>query len=259
LPIERWSSFRIFHKIYTVDIALKMKDMVRLSCYEGDEMEEKQQGYIKSFVQYLQIEKNSSQHTVSNYVRDLQEFVHFMKQQIIHDFAAVSYVHIRKYLTVLHQKEYQRRTISRKCSSLRSFYRYLTREGYISSNPFTLVSTPKLEKRLPQYFYPEDLEELFSLSDQSTPLGQRNIAVLETLYASGIRVSELVHLDVPLQREALRREQDETAPCPRRGDQDDERHDQEQARAQRHHDDGGAVPAEAAADGGAHDVIPTSR
>ncbi|WP_202077061.1 tyrosine recombinase XerC [Caldalkalibacillus salinus] len=159
-------------------------------------MNHEQQRWFDDFVQYLQVEKNASQYTIQNYVKDLQDFAHFMRQQIILDFAAVSYVHIRKYLATLHTKSYERKTISRKCSSLRSFYKYLTREGYTEVNPFSLVSTPKLEKRLPQYFFVQDLEALFAIPDSGHPLGQRNKAILETLYASGVRVSELVGMDV---------------------------------------------------------------
>lgn len=151
---------------------------------------------IENFMEYLIVEKNASLHTINNYKRDIHDFVEYMKQQIIIDFAAVSYFQIRDYLSLLHKKEYNRRTIARKCSSLRSFYRFLMREGYTSTNPMTLVTTPKLDKRLPQYFYPQDLEALFLIPDSSEKLGQRNLAILEVLYASGMRVSELVGLNV---------------------------------------------------------------
>lgn len=151
---------------------------------------------IENFMEYLIVEKNASLHTINNYKRDIHDFVEYMKQQIIIDFAAVSYFQIRDYLSLLHKKEYNRRTIARKCSSLRSFYRFLMREGYTSINPMTLVTTPKLDKRLPQYFYPQDLEPLFLIPDSSEKLGQRNLAILEVLYASGMRVSELVGLNV---------------------------------------------------------------
>jgi integrase/recombinase XerC len=151
---------------------------------------------IQLFVEYLQIEKNASSYTISNYVRDIEDFIFFLKQQAILDFAAVSYVHVRGYLTLLHKKEYARRTIARKCSSLRSLYRFFTREVIVKSNPFSLATTPKLEKRLPQFLYPQDLEQLFTVPDVTQPLGQRNLALIETLYASGMRVSELVGLDL---------------------------------------------------------------
>jgi integrase/recombinase XerC len=154
------------------------------------------EGAIPLFVEYLQVEKNASSHTVSNYVRDIDDFYYFLKQQAILDFAAVSYFHVRGYLTLLHEKEYGRRTIARKCSSLRSFYRFLAREKLVKSNPISLAATPKLEKRLPQYFYPQDLEQLFLVPDVTQPLGQRNLALIETLYASGMRVSEVVGLDL---------------------------------------------------------------
>lgn len=151
---------------------------------------------IHEFVTYLQIEKNASLHTINSYVRDIHDFVSFIKQHPPMDIAAVSYVQVRKYLTSLHKKEYARKTIARKLSSLRSFYRFLLRERVVDANPITLATTPKLEKRLPSYFYVQDLEQLFQVSDEAEPLGQRNVAILETLYASGMRVSELVGLNV---------------------------------------------------------------
>lgn len=151
---------------------------------------------LQAFVDYLQVEKNASNHTIVNYERDINDFVQYMKQQNHPDFAAVSYATIRKYLTFLFDKQYGRRTIARKLSSLRSFYRFLEREGVIASNPFVLVSTPKQEKKLPHFFYAEDLAELFQTPDRNDPLGQRNAAILETLYASGMRVQELVSMNI---------------------------------------------------------------
>jgi integrase/recombinase XerC len=152
--------------------------------------------WMQLFVDYLQIEKNASNHTILNYVRDIEDFSLFLKQQTVMEFAAVSYLNIRQYLTLLFEKEYGRRTIARKLSSLRSFYRFLTREELLESNPFQLVSSPKLDKRLPNYLYSTELEELFQVPDVTQPLGQRNLAILETLYASGMRVSELVGLNL---------------------------------------------------------------
>lgn len=152
--------------------------------------------FVHLFIEYLQIEKNASDHTITNYVRDIEDFSEFLKQQTRLDFAAVSYLDVRSYLTLLHKKEYGRRTIARKLSSLRSFFRFLQREQYLQSNPIQLAASPKLDKRLPHYFYSTELEELFSVADLTQPLGQRNQAILETLYASGMRVSELVGLDL---------------------------------------------------------------
>lgn len=148
------------------------------------------------FIEYLQIEKNSSQHTVTNYRIDIDDFVLFMKQQGLDQFAAVSYVHVRHYLTILHEKEYARRSVARKVSALRSFYRFLLREERISQNPFSFASLPKRNQRLPKFFYKEELEELFTVSDLSKPLGQRNQALLEMFYGTGIRVSECCSLSL---------------------------------------------------------------
>jgi integrase/recombinase XerC len=146
--------------------------------------------HIHMFIDYLQIEKNCSKHTVETYQTDIEQFTTFMKQQSIDRFAAVSYVFVRLYLTELHEKGYARKTISKKLSGLRSLYRFLEREGHVTANPFAVTSLPKKEQRLPQFFYEQELEQLFSVCDVTTPLGQRNQAILELLYAAGIRVSE---------------------------------------------------------------------
>ncbi|MCF6410557.1 tyrosine recombinase XerC [Pseudalkalibacillus salsuginis] len=148
------------------------------------------------FIEYLQIEKNCSQHTVLNYQLDIDDFVGFMKQQGLHQFAAVSYVHVRHYLTVLHEKRYARKTVARKVSTLRSFYRFLIREDRLEQNPFKTASLPKQTRRLPKFFYEEELEELFEVSNLNTPLGQRNQTLLELLYGTGIRVSECCELSL---------------------------------------------------------------
>lgn len=145
---------------------------------------------LQSFVEYLQIEKNCSDYTMRHYQKDIEQFMVFMKQQSLDRFAAVSYADVRLYLSKLHEKGYARRTVARKLSCLRSLYRFLDREKMIAGNPFAIVSTPKANLSLPHFFYKEELDQLFSVFDVSAPLGQRNQAILELLYATGIRVSE---------------------------------------------------------------------
>lgn len=145
---------------------------------------------LQWFVEYLQIEKNCSAHTVRNYSKDIEQFMGYMKQQAVVSFAAVSYADVRLFLSGLHELGYARRTISRKVSSLRSLYRFLEREQAVVANPFTTASLPKSNLRLPQFFYKEELQQLFAVADVTTPLGQRNQAILELLYATGMRVSE---------------------------------------------------------------------
>ena len=149
-----------------------------------------------SFVLYLQIEKNSSPHTIANYTRDLDDFIAFMKQHSVDSFAAVSYAHVRLYLAYLHEQRLARGTVSRKLSSLRSFFRFLLREEVVEENPFALAHTPRGGKRLPNFLYEEEMEQLFSSFDHGKPLDQRDLALIELLYSSGLRVSECTALTV---------------------------------------------------------------
>jgi integrase/recombinase XerC len=151
---------------------------------------------IDFFSRYLKVEKNASPYTLNQYVADIHEFVAFMRQHQITAFAAVSYLHGRSFLAHLAKRGLSRRSIARKLSSLRSFYRFLMREGRLTENPFQSVSTPKLEKKLPTFMYPQEIQQLLDLPDCTTPLGQRDRMIFELLYASGIRVSELVTLTV---------------------------------------------------------------
>ncbi|MET3288483.1 tyrosine recombinase XerC [Brevibacillus fluminis] len=151
---------------------------------------------VDAYTDYLRVEKNASLHTINNYVADIHEFVAFMEQHQINSLAAVSSLHGRSFLARLAGQGLKRRSIARKLSSLRSFYRFLMREGVVTQNPFQAVSTPKVEKKLPSFLYPQEIERLLTAPDATTPLGQRDQLIFELLYASGIRVSELVTLEV---------------------------------------------------------------
>jgi integrase/recombinase XerC len=142
------------------------------------------------FIEYLQIEKNYSKYTIEHYQYDISEFTKFMEEQLITAYSDVKYIDARLYLTRLFDKKLARKTIARRISSLRSFYKFLLREELIHDNPFALVSIPKIEKRLPVFFYEPELEQLFRSCETTTPIGKRNKAILELLYATGIRVSE---------------------------------------------------------------------
>ena len=142
------------------------------------------------FVEYLQIEKNYSEYTVEHYQQDIRDFLAFMSEQVIDGLETVQYSDVRLYLTRLYERKLARKYVARKISSLRSFFKFLVREALVLDNPFSLVSIPKSEKRLPDFFYETELEELFKACNIQTPIGQRNKALLELLYATGIRVSE---------------------------------------------------------------------
>ncbi|MFT4413552.1 tyrosine recombinase XerC [Fredinandcohnia humi] len=151
---------------------------------------------LQLFKEYLQIEKNYSEYTVVHYEQSIEHFFIFMKQQQLLHFSDVTYTDVRLYLTELYKKQYARRTVAKKISTLRSFFQYLLKEKIVAENPFTLVSLPKREQKLPHFLYEEELEKLFEVSDVTTDLGQRDQALLELLYATGIRVSECCKLSL---------------------------------------------------------------
>ncbi|MDM5223766.1 tyrosine recombinase XerC [Peribacillus sp. NJ11] len=145
---------------------------------------------LSSFIEYLQIEKNSSHYTIENYKRDIQEFFLFLNEQGIADITSVEYFDVRLFLTNLYEKKLSKLTVARKTSCLRSFYKFLLREGDVKDNPFSLVSLPKKDQRLPRFLYEKEMKLLFSSLKKDSPIGIRNNALLELLYATGIRVSE---------------------------------------------------------------------
>lgn len=147
------------------------------------------------FCTYMHIEKNSSALTVSNYLKDIKAFSGFLTERYNADFTwdKVSVLDIRAYLAFLNKHNYAKRTISRRISSLRSFYKYMVRENYLEFNPFVKVKTPKLDKKLPGFLEEIEINELLDLPPKNI-LGLRDQAVLELLYATGCRVSELVNL-----------------------------------------------------------------
>ena len=159
-------------------------------------------GYIDRFRDHLVYEKGSSKHTWASYVRDLTMFTEYLKE---HDelldedgevcVGKISHLWIRAYLGSMSGR-YKRSTIARKLCSIRSFLRYLVREGIIPRNPGDLVSTPKQPKPLTPFFTVDDVFRLLERPDESTTLGARDKAILELLYSTGIRVSELTGLDV---------------------------------------------------------------
>lgn len=152
-------------------------------------------GLIDAYLQVLADERGSSGHTVRNYGDDLRQFASWLKEKDIERVEDITYLHVRGYLADLQKRDYAKRSVSRKLSALRSFFQFLVREGRLKASPFQFIRTPKLDKRLPKFLYVEEMEELLRLPDTATPLGIRDLAILETLYASGMRVSELVGLD----------------------------------------------------------------
>jgi integrase/recombinase XerC len=145
---------------------------------------------LNLFIEYLQIEKNYSQYTIEHYQRDIREFFLFMSEQGLTSLDDVEYADTRIYLTKLFDQQLSRKSVARRISCMRSFYKFLLREKLAGDNPFSLVSIPKLEKRLPDFFYEEELSQLFNSCETESAIGKRNKALLELLYATGIRVGE---------------------------------------------------------------------
>ena len=148
---------------------------------------------LDEFFDYLIKQKNYSSNTKINYEIDINEFNDYLNKNS-KDYLDVDYDFIKGYLMYLYDQKLSRSSISRKLSSLRSFYKYLFNNELIKTNPFKYVSLPKREKKLPKYVGILDLEIIFNTPDINSPLGQRDRLILEILYATGVRVSELVNI-----------------------------------------------------------------
>ncbi len=145
---------------------------------------------LKKYIQYLEVEKNVSDYTITFYTQDILLFARFLEKEAIRDLSEVDQQTVRVFLTELYNRKLSRKSVSRTLSCLRSFYSFLETEQIIEQNPFIHIPLPKQDKQIPSFFYQEELSELFEVSDLTTPLGQRDQAVLELIYATGIRVSE---------------------------------------------------------------------
>lgn len=156
--------------------------------------------FLDSFIIYLKVEKNASPRTIESYQNDLWQFIDFMAKELKVPAAAlepqqVNHLIVRKHLGQLQLSGLKRSSIARKMASLRALFRYLSREEMIKTNPLTFVSTPKIEKRLPEVLSQDGAWALVQAPALNTPSGLRDRAILEILYACGVRVSELVGLD----------------------------------------------------------------
>lgn len=152
--------------------------------------------WTDEFVEYLQIERYASPLTVKFYVADINDFKTFLKTEAIEQIKDVDYRSVRLFLTRLYDDKLSRRSVSRKISSLRSFFNFLQRESYVENNPLLQVTLPNTSEHIPSFLYEAELNELFKASDLEDPLGQRDQAILEVLYATGIRVSECRNLTI---------------------------------------------------------------
>lgn len=151
---------------------------------------------VEKFIAFLSAEKNASELTIQQYATDIQQLISYMEQRQLSHFSQIQHIHARAFVAELNKKEYARKTIARKLSSLRTFYHFLLREGLVKENPFAMIRTPKLERRLPGFLFVHEMEQWLRSIDDSTPLGMRNKAILEMLYACGLRISECASLNI---------------------------------------------------------------
>jgi len=148
---------------------------------------------VRLFLDFARVEKGLAANSVTSYRRDLTEFSDFIRRQG-KSFAAVDREDIRKFLSKLYQRGLGARSVARHLVSLRNLFRFLVRDGHLTADPTAEVEAPKLEQSLPKYLTAEEVDQLLAQPDVSTPIGVRDKAMLELLYATGMRVSELVHV-----------------------------------------------------------------
>ena len=155
-------------------------------------MNDNEKQYIEDFKTYLSVEKNFSEHTLNAYTSDIVSFMLWLENISCTD---VNFDKLREYLHFIQRFEYKKTTIARKIASIRTFYKFLFREKYIDSNPAISLSAPKRPKPLPKFLTPEEVEQILNNVKIDTPAGFRNRVILELLWATGMRVSELSNLN----------------------------------------------------------------
>jgi len=158
---------------------------------------------IEQFLEHLRYERNVSAHTLRNYASDLEQFVNHIAPadpksgaRRFPELKNVDHLTIREWLAELHSAQKKKASIARKLAALRTFFQFLVREGLLESNPAKLVSTPRQEKKLPKHLSIEEAIKFIETPDTNTDLGKRDRAMLELMYATGIRVAELTTLNL---------------------------------------------------------------
>ena len=168
--------------------------------------------HVADYLEHLRFNENASDHTVRAYESDLSQFLAFLSRHLGTRRselapAAFDHLHIRAFLGDIHKRGNSRGSAARKLAAIRTFGRYLRREGAIEGDPAALVGTPRREQRLPAHLGEAEMSRLLEMPDVSQPLGRRDRAILELFYASGLRLSELVGLgleDVNLSSRVVR-------------------------------------------------------
>ena len=158
---------------------------------------------LTQFLEHLRYERNVSEHTLRNYASDLNQFLDYLApanpstgKRKAPEVQQIDHITIREWLSTLHSAQKKKASVARKLAAVRTFFQFLVREGILELNPAKLVSTPRLEKRLPKHLSIEEAIKFIETPDAETDLGKRDRAMLELLYATGVRVSELTQIDL---------------------------------------------------------------
>lgn len=151
--------------------------------------------YIDKYLEYLKVVKKYSSKTIDSYYNDLLEYNEFLGNNFT-NILDIDYDVVKEYMKFLYSLNINKNSISRKLSSIRGLYNYLVREDIISDNYFNRINNPKKDKYLPKFLKDEELNKIFSVCNYDNPINQRNSVIIELLYATGIRVSELINIKI---------------------------------------------------------------
>ena len=151
---------------------------------------------INEYLDCLKYERNYSNNTIASYRREIMHFKVYLVQEGICDYNDVDYLMLRGYLTKLYDENLAKSSINHRLSALRSFFDYLLKEEFIKDNPFKLIESQKVGQRNPDFLFPEEILGLLDSIETKDDLGIRNKAMMELMYASGLRCSEVVNLQL---------------------------------------------------------------
>jgi integrase/recombinase XerD len=179
---------------------MKWKSRVNETAFETND-------FLKEYLSLLKLERNLSNNTVSSYKTDISGFLNFLESKNITDLNTVTHLHIANFFKQLQDMGLSNTSAARYYSSLKGFFTFLFLSNYIEKNPIEKITAPKLSKKLPEVLTISEIDKVFSKPDLTTKFGIRDRAILEVLYACGLRVSELINLkisDLYLSEEAIR-------------------------------------------------------
>jgi integrase/recombinase XerC len=153
---------------------------------------------VTAFLRHLHVERNASELTLKSYAEDFESFYDYLRERVggVPEARDVTTGTLRGYVAYLHECQYARTTIARRLACLRSFFRYTTREGITDSNPAQALRTPRTGRKLPHFLTTEQIAQLLEAPPANDPMGLRDRAILETMYSAGLRVAELVSLNL---------------------------------------------------------------